>query len=49
MTLKKKLEANFKVIFWHLQKMKGRREGRQKRKKEKVFNWKCLCLGQDSK
>jgi hypothetical protein len=34
MTLKKKLKAHFKVTFWHLLN----KEGRQERKKEKVFN-----------
>lgn len=35
--MKKKLEAYFKVIFWHLLKKEGRKEERQKRKKEKFL------------
>jgi hypothetical protein len=34
MTLKKKLEAHFKVILWYLLKKEGRKEGR----KEILFN-----------
>jgi len=51
MTLKKKLEAHFKGIFWYLLKKEGiRKKGRKAEKKErKMFNYIFLCLVQDSK
>jgi len=51
MTLKKKLEDNFKGIFWYLLKKEGirKKERKAEKKERKMFNYKSLCLVQHSK